>query len=179
MRLLLKTTSTNPEYDGDCRCAVLDLTPERVAQITAHVKVARQAAEASDALWDLYFWGDGPTFHDQKLIDACDEAAGGNVGVNPGDWERRLQTKGVLTLPDGVDLERFEAQRTECDQQIVRCQRVGGRLAFDIAWTASPKHTDLYVTTEAIPLDELASTTASTRARAIRLQPSLERDHGR
>lgn len=179
MRLLLKTTSTNPEYDGDCTCAVLDLTPERVAQITAHVTVARQAAEASDALWELYFWGDGPTFHDQKLIDACDKAARDSGGVNPGDWERRFQEKGVLTLPDGVDLKRFEAQRIECDQEIVRCQRAGGRLAFEIAWTASPKHTDLYVTTEAIPSDELLLTTASTRALAISIQPSLERDHGR
>jgi hypothetical protein len=179
MRLLLKTTSTNPEYDGDCRCAVLDLTPERVAQITAHVKVARQAAAASDTLWELYFWGDGPTFHAQKLIDACDEVARDSGGVDPGDWERRLQEKGLLRLPDGVDLERFEAQRTECDQQIVRCQRAGGRLAFEIAWTASPKHTNLYVTTEAIPWDKLLLTTAFTHARAIRLQPSLERDHGK
>jgi hypothetical protein len=179
MRLLLKTASTNPEYDGDCRCAVLDLTPERVAQITAHVKVARQAAEASDALWELYFRGDGSTFHAQKLIDACDKAAGGSGDVNPGDWERRLQEKGLLRLPDGVDLERFEAQPTECDQQIVRCQRAGGRLAFEIAWTASPKHTDLYVTTEAIPWDKLLLTTAFTHARAIRIQPSLEPDHGR
>lgn len=179
MKLLLKTTSTNPEYDGDCRCAVLDLTPERQAQIAAHVAVARWAAEASDDLWELYFWGDGPTFHDQELVDACEEAAVASESMSPGDWEDRLQKKGFAPLPDEIDLERFEAQPTECDQEIVRCRRAGDKRAFEIAWIASPKHTDLYVTTEAISFEESVQKTTSFHASTISVPPSLEPDHGR
>jgi hypothetical protein len=154
MKLLLTSTSTNPEYDGGCGCAVLELTPDLLAEVEAHVALAERAAEASEELWELYFCGGGPTYHDSKLVDACDEVAAGEDS-SPGDWQRRFEEQGFLPLLEGVNLDRFEARSTECDQQIIRCRRADGELAFEVAWTASPKHCDLYVTTQAIPLEDL------------------------
>jgi hypothetical protein len=78
--------------------------------------------------------------------------------------------QGFLPLPEGVNLERFEARSTECDQQIIRCRREGEQVAFEVAWTASPKHTDLYVTTQAIPWEELRGL-AGQRVETAQAQP--------
>jgi hypothetical protein len=169
MKLLLTSTSTNPEYDCGCGCAVLELTPDLLAEVEAHVALAERAAEACEELWELYFWGGGPTYHDSKLVDACDEVAVGE-DISPGDWQRRFEEQGFLPLPEGLNLDRFEARSTECDQQIIRCRRAGEELTFEVAWTVSPKHTDLYITTQAIPLKELRAL-AGQRVETAQAQP--------
>ena len=38
---------------------------------------------------------------------------------------------------------------------IVRCSPGKDGFEFEVAWIATPKHTDLYITTEAVPLPAL------------------------
>lgn len=155
MKILLKTESSNPDFNADCECAVLDATPELLQQVKARVKIARQAAKADGDLWELYFWGAAPTFHGYDLIEACAEAAAsGDTGQS--DWEQRFEDQGFLPIPETVDVERFEPKRTECDQEIIRCERTGKTGIFEVAWTMIPKHTDIYITTKGIPVDRLA-----------------------
>ena len=88
MRILLKTESSDPDFNADCECAVLDVTPELLQRVKARVKIARHAAKADGNLWELYFWGGAPTFHGYDLIEACAEAAtesddSGQNGLKP------------------------------------------------------------------------------------------------
>lgn len=152
MKILLRTDSTNPDYYADCECAVLDMTPELLARITARVEILRKAAEADIDVCKIVFWGCGPEFYSYKLIDACAEVA------EPGassyfDWEDQFQEAGVLPLPNAVDLGRFEPQRTECDQEIIRVRRIGDRLDFEAAWMMIPKHSNIHIATEVLTLD--------------------------
>lgn len=151
MKIIMQTDSTNPEYYADCECAVLDVTSDLLARIAARVDILRQAVELDRNLWKLVFWGGGPDFYNYKLIDACADAAGSESF----DWEDQFQDAGVLPLPKGVDLDRFEPQRTECDQEIVRAHRIGGQLEFEVAWMMSPKHSNIYISTEILTLDRL------------------------
>lgn len=161
MKILLKTESSDPDFNADCECAVLDVTPELLQQIKARVKIARQAAKADGDLWELYFWGAAPTFHGYDLIETCAEAAAsGDSGQS--DWEQQFESQGFLPIPETVDVERFEPKRTECDQEIIRCERTGKTGSFEVAWTMIPKHTDIYVTTKAIPVERLAVSCVSS-----------------
>lgn len=156
MKILLKTESSNPDFDADCECALLDVTPELLQQIKARVKIARQAAKADGDLWELYFWGGTPTFHDYDLIEACAAATAESGDPGQADWEQQFENQGFLPIPEAVDVERSEPQRTECDQQIIRCERSGKPRGFEVAWTMIPKHTDIYISTKAIPVERLA-----------------------
>ena len=151
MKILMRTDSTNADYYADCECAVLDVTPELLTRIAARAEVLRQAVEVDHHLWKLVFRGCGPDFYSYKLIDACAEAEGSESF----DWEDQFQDAGVLPLPNGVDLDRFEPQRTECDQEVVRAHRIGGQFEFEVAWVMIPKHSNIYISTEVLTLDRL------------------------
>ena len=155
MKILMRTDSTNPDYYADCECAVLDVTPELLARIAARVEILRRAADADINLCKLVFWGRGPDFYSYRLIDACAEVAAEAEGIGPFDWEDQYHDECVLPLPIGVDLDRFEPQRTECDQEIIRVQRVGGRLEFEVAWMMIPKHSNIYIATDVVTVDRL------------------------
>ena len=163
MKILLKTESSDPDCNAGCECAALDVTPELLEQVEARVKIARQAAKAEGDLWELYFWGGAPTFHGYDLIEACAEAAAQSEGTDQDDWEQRFENQGFLPVPEAVDVEQFEPQRSECDQEIIRCERSGKTGGFEVAWTMVPKHTDIYITTQAVSLKHLEATAKGTR----------------
>ena len=59
---------------------------------------------------------------------------------------------------------------------IVRCPFTPGRSEFEIAWVAIPKHTDIYVTTEAITLEDM---TRYAGIRSDESPPEKRREVGR
>lgn len=173
MKIIMRTDSTNAEYYAECECAVIDVTPELLSRIAARVEILRQAAEVDRNIYKLVFRGSGPDFYSYKLIDACAEAG----GIAPLDWEDQFQDEGVMPVPSGVDLERFEPQRTECDQEIIRVHRADGRLEFEVAWMVIPKHSDIYIATEVLTVDRLQSFAVSEPAAQVatadRVEPGI------
>ena len=151
MKLVLSVYSSHADYDADCRCAVVDVTEELLTTLRRRFDLASQVRQADQGLWVMYFWSHHPAFYGYSLIQACGELAAGSSS----DWEAEFDSRGMTILPEGVRLEDFSSLTTECDQEIVR-HRVGGDgNGFEIAWTASPKHSDIYLTTEAIRLEQL------------------------
>jgi hypothetical protein len=151
MKIVLRVHSSHEDYDADCHCAAIDVTEELLQTVRRRVEFTRQARQADRDLWEMYFWSSRPRFYDYALVEACDRLA----NTRQGAWETDFDQRGMAILPKGVRLEDFQPQRTECDQEIVRHQAGSGDNEFQIAWTASPKHTDLYVTTEAVSLEQL------------------------
>ena len=70
------------------------------------------------------------------------------------DWLAGLEENGHAPAPAAADLAACQPQRVECDQ-MVSVQFLSARPEYEVAWTASPKHTDLYVTTRGLPLAAL------------------------
>ena len=160
MKILLGTHSTNSEFNGDCDYAVVDLTPTLVQQIRERVKLARQAGQRDNDLYELYFWGGTAECYSSALLDACEEvlaaaAEGANADQAAQDWTNSLEHNGHAILPAGVDLAAHTPERTECDQVIFRCSPSGHNPEIEVAWTASPKHSDVYVITADLRLTDL------------------------
>jgi hypothetical protein len=147
--IILATNSTDENFNGDCDYAVVQLTLELVDQVRRRVELARQAGCQDDDLCELYFWGGTAEFYDSGLLDACQDAVAGDQAVQ--DWLTALEQNGHALMPPAADLASCQPQRTECDQMVVR--RCPSR--YEIAWTASPRHTDVCVTTRDLPLAAL------------------------
>jgi hypothetical protein len=160
MQIVLRTFSTNSDYNTFCDCAVIEVTPQLLDVVRQRVAIARQALLQDKELWELYFWDGGPDFYDSDFLDACDAAdvaatATANEEPDPVVWSDQLTANGYLPLPDGAGLQAYEPQRIEIPQMIVRCSPGQNGFEFEVAWIATPKHTDLYITTEAVPLPVL------------------------
>lgn len=151
--IVLAVTSTNPEFDDKCDYAVVQLTPALVDQVRRRVELAREAGGQDDDLYELYFWGGTAEFYGGDLVDACQEAAATDQAAQ--DWLTRLEQDGHALVPPAVDLAACESQWTEVDQMVVRRCPPSSDPRYEIAWTASPKHTDVYVTTRDLPLAAL------------------------
>jgi len=166
MKIIFHTHSDTPEYNGDCDCAVVDITPALVEQIQHRVKLAQKAFQEDDDLYELYFWGSTAEFYDHRLLEACEEAV---AAATAGDddtkdaavraWSDTLDQNEYAHLPEGVDLQAHEIQRTDCDQLIVRRLPKPAGSDFEITWLAMPKHTDIYITTSDLPLSALEGDT--------------------
>jgi hypothetical protein len=157
MHIIFAVHSSHEEYNADCDYAIVDLTPALAEQIRRRVALARQAGQQDNDLYELYFWGGTAQFYDHNILEACqDAAATAASGPDPDqaarDWLADFEQREYAVVPEGVDFNAHEAQRTEVDQMIVRCSPSPHRPEFEIAWTASPKHSDVYITTSELPL---------------------------
>ena len=164
MHLIFDTHSTNPDYNGDCDCAIVELTPALAEQIRGRVALARGAGQQDNDLYELYFWGSTAEFYDYKFLDACDEAVASRGSEETAStWLSDFEDTGYAVVPPGVDLGSQEPQRIELSQMIVRCSPSSHRPEFEVCWTASPKHSDVYVTTHDLPLNRLEELLAAER----------------
>ena len=68
---------------------------------------------------------------------------------------RRAGAEGARPLPPAVDIAARQPQLTECDQMVVRCSPSSRKPQYEIAWSASPRHSDVCVTTRDLPLASL------------------------
>ena len=167
MHIILNAHSSDEHYNGDCDCAVVDLTPELADQIRNRIALARQAGQQDSDLCELYFWGSTVEFYDDNILDACQDAAAAAAdGPDPDqaarDWLTDFEQREYAVVPEGVDFTAHEAQRTEFDRVIIRCSPSSHRPEFEIAWTASPKHSDMTVTTCDLPLKAMEELLAAT-----------------
>jgi DNA-directed RNA polymerase subunit N (RpoN/RPB10) len=97
------------------------------------------AAKAQDKnLWEMYFWGCLPFWFE------CGEFSE--------KWFEKYKipewnTDFVEIKDDQAKVDDLPVQRTECDQMIV-CEE-------GVRWTCIPKHTNIYITSETIPIAEI------------------------
>ncbi len=161
MYLILMTHSSNSEYNADCDWAVVELTPALLDEIRTRVSLAHEVWQKDANLYGLHFWGSTVDYFAHDLIDACQDAVAtgtidGDADQVAQDWLANLENSGHAVLPEGVDLSKFETQRTECDRMVVTVA-TGQRGDSDISWETSPKHTDIYITTWDVTLAKLES----------------------
>jgi len=137
MKLILETTSSDENYNGDCDYATVELTPNLAKLALRRIKALKQIHEQDDQIWEMYFWDDSSVFfegHDE--LESFTDAETGEACV----FSRNVPFHAAAEFKVPAD----HIQRTECNQMIVREE--------EIAWTAIPKHSSVYVTTMPIPL---------------------------
>lgn len=140
MKLILEATSSDEGYNGDCDYATVELTLRLAKIALRRIKALKQIHQQDDQIWEMYFWDDSPIFfefHDE--LESLTDAETGEACV----FSRSVPFHAAAEFK--VPADHF--QRTECSQMIVR--------ESEIAWTAIPKHSSVYVTTMPIPLSLL------------------------
>ena len=178
MHLIFMVDSSNSECNCGCNYAVVELTPALVEQIHQRAALVRQAAQQDANLDEISFWDSAADFYGSALADACQAAVAahtvsGDANQAAADWLTDLETDGYAAVPQGVDLDKFDAQRTECDRIIVS-SAVGDRDDCEICWKSMPKHADLYVTTWELPLSAMEKLVASAPAARENPPPAAE-----
>lgn len=166
MKIVLQADSTNSEYNADCDCAVVELTPSLVKLIRRRAALAKRARRQDRDLWELYFWGCTAEFFDYALITACEAAF--QDGEEAKAWSDGFERDGRAVLPLGADVSALEPQRTECDQMILRCVPGSRHTDIEVAWLAIPKHCDIYITTRDVSLAILETFVAQQPPRKAR-----------
>jgi len=118
-RIVLETSSSNPDYSGDCDYALVELTPELVNQVRRRVELAGQAGQQDNDLYEIYFWGGTAAFFDGDLVDACQAAVAGGDEAGQ-EWLNGLERVGHALVPPAADLAACQPQRTECDHYVAK-----------------------------------------------------------
>lgn len=138
MRYLLRTCSSDSDYNADCDYAVIDITKELAAEILRRRKAFTKMKEEDSALWEMYFWGGT-----QECISGSSLFF---TEIDPPplskDQETLLEDNGFLELPEDFKVEADDILRTECEQMVIR--------EDGVCWYCIPKHADVNITTESL-----------------------------
>lgn len=125
MKFLLKANSSNGDYDADIGCAYVDIDRDYALQILKRHALFEGVKKEDDCGHEIYFWD----YRANYLSHATHQ-----YDVDD-DWV------------SDVDDFTTRGERTECDQMVIRA---GG-----VAWTAMPKHTDIYMTTSELSIETI------------------------
>ena len=90
--IVLATHSTDPEVNGECDYAVVQLTPELAERVRRRAELAHQAGQQDESLCELYFWDDMVEYYDGRLLEACQNAMASTtrlLGSGSMGWSRR------------------------------------------------------------------------------------------
>lgn len=144
MKIILKTSSSNEDYSGGCDYALVNLTPELAGMCLKRLRKLRRERLMDRDLYEKYYFDYSPIF-----FGATEEGD----GEDP--LEERIEAKSLGTAHDEgvwvVETEFSVADKylawTECNQMIVR--------ENEVLWFTYLKHTDIQITTCAVPTELL------------------------
>jgi len=157
VKLILTTHSSQPEFNGDCDYAVIDVTPALLDQLVAQVRLAEQSWLADRDLQEISFWDAAAEFYDHRFCEACEEAivaaAGADQAIN--NWRVQFARQGYALVPEELDWATLQPQATDADRVILVCRPAADFVQIQIAWKACPHHCDVEVTTAELTLSAL------------------------
>ena len=141
MKLIIHTSSSDENFDGDINHALVDITPEYATLLLRRI-ASLQAQQALDRdAYEHLYWDCTPDWFDAYGLD--DEL---------GDsWEEPE----YIEAPGDLDVTANRV-RTECDRLVVANDGV--------MWKCYPKHCSVSILTREIPIKLLREIAASTSA---------------
>lgn len=134
--LLLDTTSSDEDYNGDCDHCLVALSAEYVANLLKYMEHVRQLHRTDKSMYSLECWDASPAYFSSN--DAMQEL-------------RDVDGALAVDAPRGEPILLAEPPKiAEGHFQRVECQTVG--VSRDsIWWTAYVKHTDTRIDTFPVP----------------------------
>jgi hypothetical protein len=145
VRVILKVWSSNPENNGGCDFAVVDLTPELARLALRRIAVLGEQRGVDPAACETSYWAADAEYFSPwlSLPDQSDEAKAASLKLEEELDSLQVNRHEMVTAARGSSVPQTQIARVECAQMVVREE--------GIAFTAIPKHNDLYVTTAEIP----------------------------
>ena len=145
MQMVFNTSSSNEHYNGDCDCAVVDVTPQLIETLRQYCEVAKRAyQESKTSLWSLRFWGSPAEFYPYGLVMDCEAVDEEFLGG--------FESEAAAPLPEGVSVDDVDPRRVDCDQTVIMCE---SQDSFRVKWQSNLKHQNITVETYSTTLDWL------------------------
>ena len=165
MPILVLRTATSDTHSEDlygCDCAVIELRRPLVKTLRERGELAKLAWRKCHAVAEVTFCPDyHAAFYSSDLITACE--------AHDPQFAETWDCNGFALVPDCVGLAAFEPQATEAhDMRVLVDRPHGQKLSYELAWSARPRHSDVTVSTVALPLKWLDSVLVPTRREASR-----------
>jgi hypothetical protein len=145
VRVILKAWSKNPDNNGGCDFAVVEVTPRFATLALRRIAVLCQQRALDAALYETYYWGSEVEFFSPwaDLGTQTDEVKAACLKLEEELDSLQVNRHEIVSVPDDFSVPQSQIARVECAQMVVREE--------GIAFTAIPKHNDFYVTTAEIP----------------------------
>lgn len=144
--LILRVTSDNDLYDGDCSSAYLALTPELARLALKRIELFNQLKTADSSIVEINYWDYHYHVDYFRPTGELEEVCYSDRDITELDE--------ALVIPENLDdVSAPGLARTECDQMSVDDSSV--------RWTAIPKHCDFYVRTSSISVETLKEAATS------------------
>ena len=158
MRVVLKVTSSNENYNGGCEHALLDLTSDLASLALRRIAVLKEQRNLDPDIDETYYWAYFvDCYFDPWAESAEDEKEGKGTSSAVGDMldELKIEDNGVVSVPENFHVAPSQSAAVECEQMVVS--------ADSISFTAIPRHASLRVATAEIPITMLETAAAPAR----------------
>ncbi len=145
MRVILKVWSSNPENNGKCDFAAVEVTPQLATLAMRRIAVLRQQKALDPAVEETHYWCSDAEFFSPWADEPSqtDEPKAACVKLEEELDSLQIDKCEMVAASDNFSVPQSQIARVECVRMVV-CEE-------GIAFTAIPKHTDFYVTTAEIP----------------------------
>lgn len=156
MQIVLKVWSSNPDNNGGCDFAVLEITPELANLALRRIGILREQKALDPALDETYYWDSAADFFNPWAGPAAGtrEREAACLKLDEQLDLLQIDKNEVVTASAKFSVPQSQIARVECAQMVVR--------ESGIAFTAIPKHTDFHITTAEIPREVLTQSVSLT-----------------
>jgi hypothetical protein len=161
MRVVLKVSSSNQDWDGGCAFAIVELSEALATLAQRRIAALREQKNVDPDVDEVYYWAAScvecyfSPWGD--LICGDEEAEGTGLALAELLDELQVEEKEIVTVPDSFRVPASQIAAVECEQMIIRPD--------SIAFMAIPKHSSVYVQTAEIPLATLEVAAKASKAR--------------
>ena len=146
MRVVLKVTSSNENYNGGCEYALLDLTPDLASLALRRIAVLKEQKNLDPDIDETYYWAYFVDCYFDPWAESAEdvkEGEGTNSAVGDTLDELKIEDNGVVSVPENFHVAPSQYAAVESEQMVVR--------ADAIAFMAIPKHCSVRVQTARNP----------------------------
>jgi hypothetical protein len=145
VRVILKVWSSNPDSNGGCDFAVVEITPELAKLALRRILVLCEQKAIDPAVDETYYWSSEVEFFSPwaDVGSQTDEAKAACLKLEEDLESLQIDRREMVAATHDFSVPQSQIARVECAQMVVR--------ESGIAFTAIPKHTDFHVTTAEIP----------------------------
>lgn len=139
--LLLLTTSSHPEANGNCDVAIVAITPALAQHILERITVLQTLQTQDGSLHQLRYWDNAVDY--ACMHDTLEEEVWRWTGRDV--WDALNQE--VVEMAGNFTIGQDSLQRVDCAQMVVTHDGV--------YWVATLTHGDIHIRTASLPIARL------------------------
>jgi hypothetical protein len=145
VRVILKVWSSNPDNNGGCDFAVVEITAELAKLALRRIAALCEQKALDPAVYETYYWDSAAEFFSPwtDLANQTEEIKAACLKLEEELDSLQVYRHEMVTAAHGSSVPQSQIARVECAQMVVREE--------GIAFTAIPKYNEFYVTTAEIP----------------------------